>query len=50
MRISRDRMAVWAPATQGNRLFRFIPARNYEDLNRQEAQLRVWLPDAAKLS
>ena len=50
MRISRDRMAEWVPDTQGNRLSRLIPARNYDDLNHQEAQLRVWLPDAAKLA
>lgn len=50
MRISRDRMANWAPGDQDVRLSHFIPARDYEDLNLQDEQLRVWLPDAAKLA
>ena len=50
MRISRERMANWVSGDQDTRLSSFIPARDYEDLNLQDEQLRVWLPDAAKLA
>ncbi|PIQ12257.1 MAG: hypothetical protein CO125_06140 [Hydrogenophilales bacterium CG_4_9_14_3_um_filter_59_35] len=34
----------------GDRLSELIPTRDYSNLNRQDCQLRVWLPDPVKRS
>lgn len=47
MRISHSTMAGLQSSTVG-RLSELIPPRDYGGLNRQDAQLRVWLPDPAK--
>jgi len=47
MRISHSTMAGLQLSTAG-RLSELIPPRNYSDLNLQDSQLRVWLPDPAK--
>lgn len=47
MRISHSTMAGLQLSTVG-RLSDLIPPRDYSYLNRQDAQLRVWLPDPAK--
>lgn len=49
MRISRDRMAEWELGNGGKGLSSLIPPRDYSGMNLQEEQLRVWLPDPAKL-
>ncbi len=49
MRISRDRMAEWGLGNGGKGLSSLIPPRDYSGMNLQEEQLRVWLPDPAKL-
>ena len=48
MRISSDRMSDWAINKSGEGLRRLIPERDYQGLNTQSDQLRVWLPDPAK--
>jgi hypothetical protein len=47
MRISRSTMAG-LQLDSNTRLTELIPPRDYENLNRQDCQLRVWLPDPAK--
>jgi hypothetical protein len=41
-------MADWDITKSGAGLSRLIPERNYQGLNTQSDQLRVWLPDPAK--
>ena len=48
MRISRDRMAEWEYASPEHELAKPLPARDYSELNEQDEQLRIWLPDVAK--
>lgn len=49
MRISREIMAHWGPATTDLLLSDgLIPHRDYAGLNVQDEQLRIWLPDPAK--
>lgn len=50
MRISRDRMADWDITKSGAGLSKLIPERDYRGLNTQSDQLRVWLPDPAKIA
>lgn len=47
MRISRSTMAG-LQLDSSARLSELIPARDYSNLNQQDCQLRVWLPDPAK--
>ena len=47
MRISRSTMAG-LQLDPNIRLSELIPARDYSNLNKQDCQLRVWLPDPAK--
>ena len=47
MRISHSTMAGLQLSTVG-RLSELIPPRDYSNLNQQDCQLRVWLPDPAK--
>ncbi|MBU0593852.1 MAG: hypothetical protein KKH74_08970 [Gammaproteobacteria bacterium] len=49
MRISRDRMSEWNLGIKGQGLSLLIPQRDYSGMNKQEEQLRVWLPDPAKI-
>lgn len=51
MRISRDRMAEWKPGDSQKELSSLIPPRDYSGMNTelQNVQLRVWLPDPAKI-
>ena len=48
MRISRDRMAEWEHASPEHGLSEPLPDRDYSELNEQDEQLRIWLPDIAK--
>lgn len=50
MRISRDRMSDWDINKTGTGLSNLIPKRDYHGLNVQTEQLRVWLPDPAKIA
>lgn len=50
MRISRDRMADWDIEKPRQRLSELIPPRDYEGLNAQSDQLRIWLPEPAKIA
>lgn len=50
MRISRDRMSDWDINKSGASLSNLIPERSYQGLNTQSEQLRVWLPDPAKIA
>lgn len=47
MRISRSTMAGLQQVSS-DRLSELIPTRDYSNLNRQDCQLRIWLPDPAK--
>lgn len=49
MRISRERMSEWDLGIRGQSMSSLIPQRDYSGMNQQEEQLRVWLPDPAKL-
>lgn len=49
MRISRERVAEWELGNGGKKLSSLIPPRDYSGMNLQDEQLRVWLPDPAKL-
>lgn len=48
MRISRERIANWPSSMNASQLPTLISPRNYSDLNNQEEQLRIWLPESAK--
>ena len=50
MRISRDRMADWDIENTCQGLSELIPPRDYEGLNEQSDQLRIWLPEPAKIA
>jgi hypothetical protein len=50
MRISRDRMADWNIEESRKGLSELIPFRDYEGLNEQSEQLRIWLPEPAKIA
>ena len=51
MRISRDRMADWDAASNGDKLHEIIPGRDYSRLQEDSfATLRIWLPEPAKLA
>ena len=50
MRISRDRMADWDIDKARQDLSELIPPRDYEGLNEQSEQLRIWLPEPAKIA
>lgn len=49
MRISRSSMAG-LQLDADTQISELIPPRDYENFNRQDCQLRVWLPDPAKRS
>lgn len=49
MRISRDSMSEWQLGANENPLSAFGPGRDYSGLNKQDDQLRLWLPEAARL-
>lgn len=50
MRISRDAMAKFQPLSTDDRLKQHISNRDYSGLNKQDTQIRLWLPEAAKLA
>jgi hypothetical protein len=51
MRIAREIMAHWGQsATDLVLSVGLIPQRNYSGLNVQDEQLRIWLPDPAKIA
>lgn len=50
MRISRDRMANWDIKRLSPGLTELIPPRDYSNLNEQGAQLRIWLPEPARVA
>lgn len=51
MRIAREIMAHWGQtATDLPLTGDLIPQRNYAGLNVQDEQLRIWLPDPAKIA
>ena len=51
MRISREIMAHWSQSAADITLSDgLIPHRNYAGLNVQNEQLRIWLPDPAKIA
>lgn len=51
MRIAREIMAHWGEtATEVTLSDALIPRRNYAGLNVQDEQLRIWLPDPAKIA
>ena len=51
MRIAREIMAHWGQtATDLVLSDGLIPQRNYAGLNIQDEQLRIWLPDSAKIA
>ena len=51
MRISREIMAHWGQSSADITLsYGLIPPRNYAGLNVQDEQLRLWLPDPAKIA
>ena len=51
MRIAREIMAHWGQSATDLRLSNgLIPQRNYAALNIQDEQLRIWLPDPAKIA
>ena len=51
MRIAREIMAHWGQSATDLALSEgLIPQRNYAALNVQDEQLRIWLPDPAKIA
>jgi len=51
MRVAREIMAQWGQAAEQSPLSdNLIPARNYGGLNLQDDQLRIWLPDPARVA
>jgi len=51
MRIAREIMAYWGQSATDLELSGgLIPQRNYAGLNIQDEQLRIWLPDPAKIA
>lgn len=51
MRVAREIMAHWGQAaTEVTLSDTLIPQRNYAGLNLQDEQLRIWLPDPAKIA
>lgn len=51
MRVAREIMAHWGEAaTEITLSGDLIPQRNYAGLNVQDQQLRIWLPDPAKIA
>ena len=51
MRVAREIMAHWGEAATKVRLSdSLIPQRNYTGLNVQDEQLRIWLPDPARIA
>lgn len=51
MRIAREIMAHWGQSATDLELSdELIPQRNYAGLNVQDEQLRIWLPDPAKIA
>ena len=51
MRIAREIMAHWGQSATDLELSDgLIPHRNYSGLNVQDEQLRIWLPDPAKIA
>jgi hypothetical protein len=51
MRIAREIMAHWGQSATDLALSDdLIPKRNYAGLNFQDEQLRIWLPDPAKIA
>ena len=51
MRIAREIMAHWGQSAMDQELSGYlIPQRNYAGLNVQDEQLRIWLPDPAKIA
>ncbi len=49
MRISQDSMSGWQPGVNENPLSALVLSRDYSGLNKQDDQLRLWLPEAARL-
>jgi hypothetical protein len=49
MRISRETMYLWDVAAEEDPISSLLPSRDYAGLNKQESQLRVWLPESAKI-
>lgn len=49
MRVSRHCLAEWESAAGVDGLSSLAPGRDYEGLNKQGMQLRVRLPEQAKL-
>jgi len=49
MRISRDSTSEWQLGVNENPLSALGPGRDYSGLNKQDDQLRLWLPEAARL-
>lgn len=51
MRIAREMMLHWGQSATAQELSSdLIPQRNYAGLNVQDEQLRIWLPDPAKVA
>lgn len=49
MRISRETMYLWDVAAKEEPISSLIPDRDYRGLNQQDSQLRIWLPESAKI-
>lgn len=50
MRISRDQLDQWSRQGEAQPLTEdLIPERNYAGLHAQDAQIRLWLPDQARI-
>lgn len=50
MRVSRDAMSKYQPINEVDKFKQQISNRNYSDLNKQNNQIRLWLPESAKLA
>lgn len=51
MRIARNTLQGWVPANSTKALSSdLLPARDYSGLTIQDAELRLWLPEAAKVA
>lgn len=51
MRIAREIMVHWGQSATDRTLSDgLIPSRNYAGLNVQDEQLRIWLPDPARIA
>lgn len=49
MRISRETMYLWDVAAEEDPISSLLHGRDYAELNKQQSQLRVWLPESAKI-